>query len=90
MVMAITLEFFEARIAATEAQIVAYENAVLAFANDGALLEYRYDTGQSVIRVERAEPHDMQRVIDALYSRHAVLCVRAGKDAGSFVMRPKC
>ena len=89
--MAWTSAFLDARIAATEAQIVAYENAALAFANDGALLEYRYDTGQSIIRVERAEPHDMQRVIDGLYNRHSTLCIRAGKTPkGSFTMRPKC
>lgn len=89
--MAWDLAFLEDRIAATEAQIIAYEEAVLAFAANGAQLEYLYDTGQSRLRVERAEPADMQRVIDALYNRHAVLCVRAGKTPkGSFTMRPKC
>ena len=81
--MATTSAFLQARIDSLEARITAYEAAALAFGTNGLQKEYRYDTGQTVIRVERMEGADMQRVIDSLVNQHAVLCVRAGQTPGA-------
>ena len=80
--MAATTEFIEARIAAIEAQILALEAALLAFATNGAQQEYRYDTGQEVIRVQRQDGTEMRRLIDALLNQHQILCQRIGKASG--------
>lgn len=65
-----------ARIAATKAQIDAYEGAVLAFGTDGVIQSYELDTGQSKQRVTRAQLKDMNVLLDSLYNRLATLEAR--------------
>lgn len=88
--MAQDVAFWTTRAAALLARIEAYEAAALAFAADGAQQEYRLDTGQGVIRVERANVVEMQRVLDSLISQHGIACQRAGLSKGSVQARPAC
>jgi hypothetical protein len=67
--------YIQARIAATKAQIEAFEAAVLSFA-DSAQQSYRLDTGQSVVQVTRADLLTLNKTIDTLYSRLAGLEAR--------------
>lgn len=68
--------FIQARIEATKLQIVAYEDAALAFANNGALQTYKLDTGQSITTVTRSDLDMLQDTIDALYNRCTTLEAR--------------
>lgn len=79
--------FIQARIDATKAQIVAYEDAALAFANNGALQAYTIDTGQTRQTVTRAQLSEIQRTIESLYNRCATLETRLN-GAGTFTGRP--
>lgn len=84
--MAINDTFLEARIAATEAAIVAYEAAELAFANDGTMQSYKLDTGQTNQTVTRAELGSIRKTIESLYNRLATLTAR--KDGACSIGRP--
>ena len=81
--VATTATWTQDRIDAAQAQIDAYEAAVLFFATNGLQQAYRYDTGQTIIRVERMDGAAMQSTLDKLYNRHAVLCVRARQTSGA-------
>lgn len=72
--VAYTLE----RIAATKAQIEAYEAAVLELAAANGVTSYTIDTGQTKQTVTRADIPRLQAVLDSLYSRLATLQQRAG------------
>ena len=68
--------FLQARITATQAQIVAYEDAILALVNNG-VQEYLLDTGQTRQRVQKLDLRWMQANLDTLYNRCSVLEARA-------------
>ena len=77
--------FIQARIDATKAQIVAYEDAVLALA--GGVQSYTLDTGQSRQTVTRFDLIDIQKTIDGLYNRCATLEARRN-GSGTVTARP--
>jgi len=81
----VTPEFLQARIAATEAQIVAYESAVDALAT--GVQSYTLDTGQTRQTVTRSDVSSLQRTLDTLYNRLATLNARAG-NGGTTYVRP--
>lgn len=66
--------FIQARIDATKAQIVAYEDAALALA--AGAQSYTLDTGQSRQVVTKMELQQIQATIDALYNRCVTLEAR--------------
>lgn len=63
--------FLRARLTAVEAQIVAYEAAVLALGN--GIQSYELDTGQTRQRVTRFDLLRLQGLLDALMNRRATL-----------------
>lgn len=69
-------EFLAGRISATKLQIVAYEDALLAFATDSAVQSYTLDTQQSRQTVTRADVASMQSVLTRLYNQLATLQAR--------------
>lgn len=79
-------EFCQERIAATKAQIVAYEDAVLALA-DTSIQSYTLDTGQSRQVVTRYDIASMQKTIDSLYNRLVTLQARCN-GGGSVIAQP--
>lgn len=79
--------FLQARIDATKAIIVAYEDAVLALGTGGSIQSYTLDTGQSRQTVTRADLSSLNRVLDSLYNRCAVLEARLS-GGGSLLARP--
>ena len=81
--MATTSQFILDRIAALELQIPALEAAILAFLTTGAAQEYRLDTSQTAVRVERSNIVEMQRVLDALVNQHQMYCIRNGTASGA-------
>jgi hypothetical protein len=76
-------DYIKARIAAYELRIAAYEAALLAFADNGAQQSYRYDSGQEVIRVERADPGVLESLIDKMLNQRQILCQRIGLASGT-------
>ncbi len=78
--------FLVDRITATKAQIVAYEDALLAFGTNGAIQSYTLDTGQSRQTVTRADLSTMNKVLDGLYNRCATLEARL--TGGTTQVRP--
>lgn len=72
--------FIQARITATKAQIVAYEDAALALGNAN-VQSYTLDTGQSRQTVTRADLSAIQKTIDSLYNRCATLEARLNGSA---------
>lgn len=67
--------FIQERIDATKAQIVAYEDAMLALAS-GQIQTYTLDTGQSRQTVTKLNLTELRNVIDSLYNRCAMLEAR--------------
>lgn len=70
--------FLAERIAKTKALIVAYEDALLAFA-DGRQ-SYSLDTGQTRQSVTRVQIPSLERTLAALENRLAVLEARCGRS----------
>lgn len=68
--------FLQERITATKAQIVAYENAVLALGTAGGVQSYTIDTGQTRQTVTRADLPQLNKMIDSLMNRLATLEAR--------------
>lgn len=68
--------FLQERITATKAQIVAYENAVLALGTAGGVQSYTIDTGQTRQTVTRADLPQLNKMIDSLMNRLATLQAR--------------
>lgn len=62
-------EFWNERIESLKLQIIAYENAILAFGNNGAVQSYTLDTGQSKQIVTRADLRRLNDMLDSLYNR---------------------
>ena len=79
-------EFIQARIDATKAQIIAYEDAALALAT-GGVQSYTLDTGQSRQTVTKIELSALKKAIDGLYNRCATLEARL-KGSGTVNVRP--
>lgn len=77
--------FIQARIDATKAQIVAYEDAATALA--GGVQSYTLDTGQSRQTVTKLDLSAIQRTIDSLYNRCATLEARLN-GSGTVTARP--
>lgn len=67
--------FFIKRIAATEAQILAYEDAVTAI-TVGGMQSYTIDTGQTVQTVTKLNLKALQTTLDTLYNRLTTLNAR--------------
>jgi len=66
-------DFLQARIDATQAQIVALETAITNFTATGLTQSYTLDTGQSRQVVNRSTFSEAERVLEALYNRLANL-----------------
>ena len=69
-------EFLQARIDATKALIVAYEDALTALGTGGAIQTYRLNTGQSDQQVTRADIPALNTMLDSLYNRCVTLEAR--------------
>ncbi len=69
-------EFFLERIAVTKALIVGYEEALQAFADNGAIQQYSINTGQNTTSVSRAQIASLRILLDGLYNRLATLEAR--------------
>lgn len=78
--------FIQARIDATKAEIIAYEDAALALAT-GGVQSYTLDTGQTRQTVTRLDLSSIQRTIDSLYNRCATLEARLN-GSGTVTARP--
>ncbi len=68
-------QWLSQRIAATEAQIEAYEDAALQLGS-GSVQSYTLDTGQSRQTVTKMDLADLHTTIDSLYNRRATLIAR--------------
>lgn len=77
--------FIQARIDATKAQIIAYEDAATALA--GGVQSYTLDTGQTRQTVTKLDLSAIQRTIDSLYNRCATLEARLN-GSGTITARP--
>jgi len=78
--------FLQARIDATKAQIIAYEDAATALAS-GGVQSYTLDTGQSRQTVTRLDLDNLQKTIGSLYNRLATLEARLN-GSGTITARP--
>lgn len=79
--------FFRARIDQIQAQIIAYEDALTAFASNGALQSYTIDTGQTTQTVTRANLAQLRNTVTGLYNQLATLEARVC-GSGVTHMRP--
>lgn len=79
--------FWEARKASVEAQIVAYESAILALADD-KIQSYKLDTGQTVQNVTRVDLSRLQAKYDSLLNTYATICARLGQG-GTITAQPR-
>lgn len=70
----ITREWLEARVTATKAMIIAYENAILALA--GGSQSYSLDTGQTRQTVTKADLGSLRLQLNELENRLSVLDAR--------------
>lgn len=77
--------FIQARIAATKAQIIAYEAAALALG--AGVQSYTLDTGQTRQTVTKLDLIGIQTTIDSLYNRCSTLELRLN-GGGSIISRP--
>lgn len=68
--------YIQDRITATQAQITAYEDAILAFGANGGVQSYTLDTGQSRQTVTRSDLSMLHKTIDSLYNRLSTLEAR--------------
>ena len=75
------MQFIQDRIAHTKELIVAYEDALLTFAQDGAISSYTLNTSQSVQTVSRAQIASIRLLLDGLYNRCATLESRVSGSA---------
>lgn len=79
-------QFLTARIQATEALIIAYEDAATGLAN-GTIQQYSLDTGQSRQSVTKIDIKVLNDAIDGLYNRRATLIARRD-GCGVSTVRP--
>lgn len=78
--------FLQARITATQAQIIAYETAIDAIVV-GGIASYTIDTGQTNQTVTKLNLATTQRTLDSLYNRCATLEARL-TGSGVITVRP--
>ena len=78
--------FIQARITATKAQIVAYEEAILALTT-GGMISYTIDTGQTKNTVTKLDIDKLNAALGGLYNRCATLEARL-TGGGTIVSRP--
>lgn len=84
--MPINSKWLQDRITALQAQIDVYEAATLALGT-GNIQSYDLDTGQTRQKVTKLDIADLNKVIDSLYNRLSMLCVR--KDgSGVIISKP--
>lgn len=76
--------FIQARITAVEAQIVAYETALLSLGS--GVQSYELNTGQTTQRVTKVDLLRLQSIIDSLLNRRATL--RALLNGGGTYVTP--
>lgn len=88
--MAVDQSFWTAEAEKVQLRLAAYQAAALAFAENGGMTQYQYNSGQTEIRVDRVAPAEMERVIWALYGRLQVLCRLAGLGDPPKYMGPEC
>jgi hypothetical protein len=69
-------EFIQSQIDTTQKQILLYQDALTAFAQNDAIQHYKIDTGQTVQTVTRANLTEISNIIDKLYNRCATLEAR--------------
>lgn len=77
--------FLQARLDATKLQIVAYEDAALALADNG-IQSYILDTGQTRTNVTKLDLEWIQKTIDTLYNRCATLDSRLNNSGTTTVV----
>jgi len=77
--------FINDRITATKAAIVAYEDALTAFATTNTQ-SYTLNTGQTQQSVTRADISKINKIIDSLYNRCATLEARL--NGGTVMVTP--
>jgi hypothetical protein len=73
------MAFLDDRLAAIEAQIIAFEGAMLALGNDN-IQAYTLDTGQTVQKVTRLDLEWMTGALDGLLNQHTVLQARLKRN----------
>jgi hypothetical protein len=78
--------FVQARIDATKAQIIAFEDAILALGT-GGIQSYKLDTGQSIQTVTKLDLNFLNKTVDSLYNRCATLEARLN-GSGVVTARP--
>ncbi len=78
-------EFLEQRLVVIEAQITAYDAALLAFAG-GAVQSYTMDTGQTRQTVTKANITEIRRLLDGLMNQRAVLRAQLGYGGHTYVV----
>lgn len=76
--------FWQARLTAVEAQIVAYESAVLALGN--GVQSYELNTGQTTQRVTKVDLIRLSNLLDGLLNRRQT--IRALLNGGSTHVTP--
>ena len=76
----------QARITAIYAQIEAFEGAILAFAENGAIQEYDLDTGQTQTKVKRADLASLRTQLKSLYNLCTILEARL--NGAAIIGRP--
>lgn len=81
--MCIDSVWLQTRITAVQAQIDAYEAAILAV-GVGNVQIYDLDTGQTRQKVTKLDLVDLNKVLDSLYNRLSMLCVR--KDSSGVII----
>lgn len=81
-----TADFLQQRITSIQAQIVAYENAIIALAT-GGIQSYTIDTGQSRQTVTKIELDKLTKVINSLMNQLAVYEARLTGN-GTAIGRP--
>lgn len=79
-------DFFKERITVIKSQIVAYEDAITAFASH-ATQTYTIDTGQTRQTVTRADLSQMKTLLQSLYNQLATLEARVN-GGGTTIARP--
>lgn len=79
-------KFLEDRIAATQALITVYEDALTAIGTSGATQSYTLDTGQSRQVVTRGDISQLNSMLDTLYNRLATLNARV--NGAGYVASP--
>jgi len=79
--------FLQSRIPVIEAQIIAYDDAILAFGNSN-IQSYTLDTGQDRQVVTRGDIASMKNMRNSLYNSYVTLKARCGSPSGTIIARP--